>query len=324
MAVYLVTGAAGFIGSSLVRELVARGETVRGLDNFETGKRENLAPVLHRIEFREMDILDYEHLASFCQGADYILHQAAIASVPHSVADPARTHEVNLTGSLNVLRAAREAKVRRVVYAASSAAYGENEIQPKHEGMLPAPVSPYAVQKMAGELYMKCFARVYGLETVCLRYFNVFGPRQDPGSPYSGVIARFIHQMQEGRAPTIFGDGEQSRDFTYVENVVRANLAAALRPAGEVSGECFNIGAGRRISLNHLFEVLCEILAFTGRPRFQPAREGDVRHSQADISRARTGLNYEPTVSFEDGIRRTVEWYRESANGKTALALSSV
>jgi UDP-glucose 4-epimerase len=311
MAVYLVTGAAGFIGSSLVRALLARGEQVRALDNFETGKRENLEGMLGEIDFQEMDILEFDRLARFCQGADYVLHQAAIPSVPYSVADPARTHEVNLTGVLNVLRACRDAGVKRVVYAASSAAYGETEIQPKQEAMLPEPVSPYAVQKVAGELYMRCFARAYGLETVCLRYFNIFGPRQDPGSPYSGVIAKFITQMLDGEAPTVFGDGGQSRDFTYVENVVQANLAATVRPAEDVAGGCFNIGTGRQITLNHMFRVLCGITGFDGQLKYAPVREGDVRHSQADISLAHQALKYVPEVGFEEGLKRTVEWYRE-------------
>lgn len=312
MAVYLVTGAAGFIGSSLVRALLARGERVRAIDNFETGKRENLAGMFDRIEFQEMDILEFDRLSRFCQGVDYVLHQAAIPSVPYSVADPARTHEVNLTGVLNVLRASRDAGVKRVIYAASSAAYGETEIQPKQETMLPEPVSPYAVQKVAGELYMRCFARAYGLETVCLRYFNIFGPRQDPGSPYSGVIAKFITQMLAGEAPTVFGDGEQSRDFTYVENVVQANLSAVVSSAEDVAGGCFNIGTGRQITLNHMFRVLCGITGFNGELNYAPVRAGDVRHSRADISLARKALKYVPEVGFEEGLKMTVEWYRET------------
>jgi len=312
MAVYLVTGGAGFIGSSLVRALLARGDRVRAIDNFETGKRENLEGLFDRIEFQNMDILEFDRLSQFCYGVDYVLHQAAIPSVPYSVADPARTHAVNLTGVLNVLRACRDAGVKRVVYAASSAVYGENEVQPKQETMLPDPVSPYAAQKMAGELYMKCFARAYGLETVCLRYFNIFGPRQDPGSPYSGVIAKFIAQMLEGEAPTVFGDGEQSRDFTYVENVVQANLAAAARPAEDVAGGCFNIGTGRQITLNYMFRVLRGIIGFDGTLKYAPVRVGDVRHSQADISRAQQALKYSPEVEFEEGLKRTVQWYRET------------
>ncbi|HWZ42837.1 MAG TPA: SDR family oxidoreductase [Candidatus Saccharimonadales bacterium] len=313
MAVYLVTGAAGFIGSSLVRALLARGESVRALDNFDAGKRENLEGAFGRTEFEEMDILEFDRLSRFCQGVDYVLHHAAIASVPLSVAEPARTHDVNLTGSLNVLRAACDAGVKRVVFAASSAAYGETEIQPMQETMLPAPVSPYGVQKVAGELYMKCFTQAYGLETVCLRYFNIFGPHQDPGSPYSGVIAKFITQMLAGESPTVFGDGGQSRDFTYVENVVQANLAAAVRPARDVAGQCFNIGTGRNITLNHLFHTLCEIIHFDGELKYAPLRAGDVRQSLADISRARQALQYVPDVDFEEGLKRTVAWYRGRA-----------
>ena len=313
MAVYLVTGAAGFIGSSLVRGLLSRGEQVRGIDNFETGKRENLAGLPGAFDFEEIDIVDYGRLERACRGVDYVLHHAAIASVPHSVADPARTHEVNLTGTLNVLRAAREAGTRRVVFAASSAAYGEATLQPLTEDLLPDPVSPYAVHKVASELYMRCFSRLFGVETVCLRYFNIFGPRQDPGSPYSGVIARFITQMLAGETPTAHGDGEQSRDFTYVENAVQANLAAAVLPPKGVAGGCFNIGTGRRITLNHLFKVLRDIIGFDGGLNYGPVRAGDVRHSQADISQARRFLQYEPVVGFEEGLRRTVEWYKENA-----------
>lgn len=320
MAVYLVTGAAGFIGSSLVRGLLSRGERVRGIDNFETGKRENLEGLPGRLDFEEIDIVDYGRLERACRGVDCVLHQAAIASVPHSVADPARTHEVNLTGTLNVLRAARGAGVRRVVFAASSAAYGEATLQPLAENMLPDPVSPYAVHKVASELYMRCFSRLFGVETVCLRYFNIFGPRQDPDSPYSGVIARFITQMLAGETPTAFGDGGQSRDFTYVENVVHANLAAAALPAKGVAGGCFNIGTGEQITLNRLFEVLREIIGFEGDLKYGPVRAGDVRHSQADISEARRWLRYEPVVGFEEGLRLTVEWYKENAGKENDTA----
>src|SRR5579871_669036 len=308
MASYLVTGAAGFIGSAIVRELVRRGERVRAIDNFETGKRENIAEVLNSIEFAEIDILDTANLAKSFEGIDYVLHQAALPSVPLSVAQPVRSHNININGTLNVLVAARDAKVKRVVYAASSSAYGETLSLPKHEEMLPDPVSPYAVQKLTGEAYMRCFTRVYGLETVCLRYFNIFGPRQDPTSPYSGVIAKFITQMLEGEAPTIFGDGEQSRDFTYVDNAVKANLLAAHAP--EVAGACFNIGTGRQISLNLAFEVLRDIMGFAGQVKYATVRVGDVKHSQADISRAGKFLQYSPDVTFEDGLRRTVEWYK--------------
>jgi UDP-glucose 4-epimerase len=313
MALYLVTGAAGFIGSSIVRELIRRGEQVRGLDSFETGKRENLAPMLEQMDFHEIDIRDEQRLPPAFAGVDYVLHQAALPSVPLSVAKPVRSHAININGTLNVLLAARDAGVKRVVYAGSSSAYGETLTLPKREDMLPSPVSPYAVQKLTGEYYMRCFANVYSLETVCLRYFNVFGPRQDPSSPYSGVLAKFIRQMLAGESPTIFGDGEQTRDFTYVDNAVQANLAAAVAPTEGVSGECFNIGTGRRLSLNFVFEALREITGFTGAAKYGPSRVGDVRHSQADISRARQYLRYSPAIGFEEGLQRTVEWYQTEA-----------
>jgi UDP-glucose 4-epimerase len=318
MAKYLVTGAAGFIGSSIVRALLARGETVRALDNFETGKPENLAEVFDQIEFHEISILDGARLSPVFEGVDFVLHQAALPSVPLSVADPLRSHSININGTLNVLMAARQASVKRVVYAASSSAYGETQVLPKQESMRPDPLSPYAVQKLTGELYMRCFSMAYGLETVCLRYFNVFGPRQDPSSPYSGVIAKFITNMLDRQTPVIFGDGEQTRDFTYVDNAVAANLAAAEAPG--VVGECFNIGTGERLSLNMTFELLREIIGFNGSPKYAPARAGDVRHSQADISRARACLNYTPAVGFREGLRRTVEWYKTTAAAHSAVA----
>ena len=244
MASYLVTGIAGFIGSTLARKLLAQGEKVRGFDNFSTGKRENLADILRQIEFHEADLLDLDALHQACHGVDYVLHEAAIPSVPRSVKDPLENNRANVDGTLNLLVAARDAKVRRVVYAASSSAYGNMPTLPKREDMPPNPISPYATAKLASEYYMTSFCRCYGLETVCLRYFNVFGPRQDPGSPYSGVLAKFITQMLKGEAPTIFGDGKQSRDFTYVDNVVEANLLACAAPGGEVAGRVFNVAPG--------------------------------------------------------------------------------
>lgn len=313
MALYLISGVAGFIGSSLAHELLARGERVRGFDNFETGKRENVGELEGRIDFREMDLSDTRALAQACKGVDYVLHQAAIPSVPRSVIDPINSHNSNLNGTLNLLLAARDAKVKRVVYAASSSAYGDTPTLPKHEGMLPDPISPYAVQKLAGELYLKSFSRVYGLETVSLRYFNIFGPRQDPTSQYSGVLAKFITQMLANKPCTIFGDGEQSRDFTYIENAVNANLLACAAPGEKVSGQVFNVATGTRSSLNQTFKILKAIIGYIGDPLYEEVRAGDVTHSLADISRSEERLGYKPAVHFEDGLRRTVDWYRQAA-----------
>ena len=313
MAKYLVTGIAGFIGSSIAHELVRLGETVRGLDDFSTGKRENIADIENEIDFRPVTLLDKSGVAEACEGIDYVVHQAALPSVPKSVAEPELTHAVNVNGTLNLLLAARDARVKRVVYAASSSAYGESEVLPKREEMIPRPISPYAVQKLAGEYYLQSFTSVYGLETVSLRYFNIFGPRQDANSQYSGVLAKFITRMQLGETPTIFGDGEQSRDFTYVANAVQANLKACLAPAKEVSGKVFNIATGTRFSLNQIFAMLSKIIGFSGPAKFGPPRMGDVKHSLADISQAQKCLGYSADVSFEDGLRRTVEWYAESA-----------
>jgi len=321
MAKYLVTGIAGFIGSSIAHELVSRGETVRGIDDFSTGKRENIADIETDIDFRQVTLLDKEGVAEACEGIDYVVHQAALPSVPKSVAEPQLTHAVNVNGTLNLLLAARDAGVKRVIYAASSSAYGESEVLPKREDMIPRPISPYAVQKLTGEYYLQSFASVYGLETVSLRYFNIFGPRQDANSQYSGVLAKFISQMQLGEAPTIFGDGEQSRDFTYVANAVQANLKACLAPANEVSGKVFNVATGTRFSLNQIFAMLSKIIGFSGPAKLGPPRTGDVKHSLADITRAQKYLGYSADVSFEEGLRRTVEWYAESATaGPQAIA----
>src|SRR5437588_6996056 len=250
MATYLITGIAGFIGSSLAYRLVQQGAQVRGIDNFSTGGPENLAQILSRIDFREADLVDLEAIKGACQGVDYVLHQAAIPSVPKSIRDPLGSNRANVDGTVNLLVAARDAKVKRVVYAASSSAYGDTPTLPKHEAMTPNPISPYAVAKLASEYYMQSFYRCYALETICLRYFNIFGPRQDPSSPYSGVLAKFITQMLSGEQPTVFGDGEQSRDLTYVDNAVNANLLACQAPAVEVTGQVINIATGRRLSLN--------------------------------------------------------------------------
>ncbi len=312
MALYLITGIGGFIGSSLARALLGRGEQVRGVDNYSTGKRENVTEILDRIDFRESDLADIDALHKACAGVDFVLHQAAIPSVPKSVKDPLASNRANVDGTLNLLVAARDAKVKRVVYAASSSAYGDTPTLPKHEAMSPDPISPYAVAKLASEHYMISFCRCYSLETVCLRYFNVFGPRQDPSSPYSGVLARFITLMLKGEAPTIFGDGEQSRDFTYIDNVVEANLLACLAPASQAAGQVFNVATGRRITLNQTFEALRSLTSYSGQANYEAVRGGDIKHSLADIAKAETRLGYKPKVDFEEGLRRTVEWYRDT------------
>ncbi|HMD77599.1 MAG TPA: SDR family oxidoreductase [Terracidiphilus sp.] len=309
LANYLVTGVAGFIGRSIAAALLKRGDTVRGVDNFLTGKRANLAG-LEAMEFMEGDLSDPAACARACTGVEIVFHEAALASVPRSVADPVSTN-VNCVGAtLNLLVAARAAGVRRVVYAGSSSVYGDAPTLPKHEGMLPNPISPYAVAKLAGEHYMRAFTRVYGLETVVLRYFNVFGPHQDPTSHYSGVLAIFCRKMLAGEQPTIYGDGEQSRDFTYIDNVVHANLLAAAAPAKKVSGQMMNTATGARITLNETFEILRELTGFSGKPAYAEGRAGDIRHSLADIRLAGELLGYAPIVGFREGLRRTVEWYR--------------
>jgi UDP-glucose 4-epimerase len=311
VAIYLITGVAGFIGSSLARAVLAQGDKVRGIDNFSTGNRANLDEILSQIDFREIDLLNLDKLRDACRGVDYIFHEAAIPSVPKSVLDPLGSNRANIDGTVHLLIAARDAKVKRVVYAASSSAYGDTPTLPKHEAMLPNPNSPYAVAKLAGEYYMTSFYRCYGLETVSLRYFNIFGPRQDPTSPYSGVLAKFITQMLDGEQPTIFGDGAQSRDFTYIQNAVDANLLAIKAPASQVAGEMFNVATGKRADLNQAIELLKKITGYTGHVKYEPPRSGDVKHSLADLSRAEKHLGYKPTVDFEEGLRRTVDWYRE-------------
>lgn len=310
MARYLITGIAGFIGSSLADELLSRGEQVRGVDNLSTGNRQNIAGIVNRIDFREADITDLDAMHQACAGVDFVLHQAAIPSVPKSVLDPLGSNRTNVDGTVNLLVAARDAKVKRVVYAASSSAYGDTPTLPKHEEMRPDPISPYAVAKLCGEQYMISFYRCYGLETVCLRYFNIFGPRQDPSSPYSGVLAKFITLMLRGEQPTIYGDGEQSRDFTYIDNAVEANLLASKTPAIKAAGRMFNVATGRRVTLNETFKLLQGLTSYSGAPKYGPERDGDIKHSLADISRAEAGLGYKPKVNFEEGLRRTVSWYR--------------
>ena len=317
MARYLVTGAAGFIGSSLVAALVERGETVRALDNFSTGKRSNLAPYWHRdnlkdaIELRECDLRDADAVASACEGIEIILHQGALPSVPRSVKAPRPSHECNIDGTFNVLEGARAAGVRRILYAASSSAYGNQPGFPRVETMAPQPLSPYAVQKLMGQYYMQSYWHVYGIETVCLRYFNIFGPRQVPDSPYSGVMAKFILQMLRGETPVILGDGEQARDFTYIDNAVAANLLAAAAPVERIAGRVFNVACGERHTLNETYEVIAKLLGFPHLPNYGPERAGDIRVSLADISAAREAFGYEPTVKFEEGLRRTVAWYKQ-------------
>lgn len=312
---YLVTGGAGFIGSHLVEELVRQGQRVRVIDNLSTGKKENIEPFISRIEFIEGDIRDLQLVREAMQGVDYVLHQAAVPSVPRSVRDPLTTNAANVDGTLNILIAARDAGVKRVVYASSSSVYGDTPTLPKREDMRPEPRSPYAVSKLAGEFYCRVFYHVYGLETVVLRYFNVFGPRQDPKSQYAAVIPRFITALLCGEPPTIFGDGEQSRDFTYVENVVEANLLAAKVP--NIAGEVFNIACGERITINELAQLLTEIIGVNPRlkPKYAPSRPGDVRHSLADISKSRGLLGYEVKVSTREGLEQTVAWYASKQKG---------
>jgi nucleoside-diphosphate-sugar epimerase len=305
---YLVTGGGGFIGSNLVLALVERGEVVRVLDDFSTGKRENLAQVAGQVELLEGSVADPAVVADAMEGVDYVLHQGALASVPRSIERPAATHEVNATGTLNVLLAARDAEVRRVVYAASSSAYGDQPTLPKVESMAPSPLSPYAASKLAGEHYCRAVTECYGVETVSLRYFNIYGPRQDPESLYAAVIPKFIAAMLAGERPTIFGDGEQSRDFTFVADAVAANLLAC--EAALAAGRVINVACGKRYTLNELVARLNAILGTDIEPVYAEPRAGDVKHSQADISAARSLLGYEPTTAFEDGLRQTVDWFR--------------
>ena len=309
MATYLITGIAGFIGSTIAHTLVEQGHTVRGIDNLSTGNLENLADIRKEISFEKADIRDLEAMHRACAGVDYVLHQAALASVPRSVKDPVSSHDSNVNGTLNVLLAARDASVKRVVYAASSSAYGDQPTQPKHEEMIPQPLSPYAVQKLTCEYYIQAFCKVYGMEGVCLRYFNIFGPRQAADSPYSGVIAQFIYKMMAGTTPTINGDGSTSRDFTFVANAVQANLLACVAPKEVATGRVFNVGTGHSHTLNDLYDTLAEILDFGARPNFGPTRAGDVQHSLASIERTGRELGYKPQADFRAGLEKTVAWY---------------
>lgn len=305
---YLVTGGAGFIGSHLAASLVEQGAGVRVLDNFSTGKRENLAPILGKIDLVEGDITDPRICAHACAGVRFVLHQAALPSVPKSIADPVSSHRTNVDGTFNMLLAARDAGVRRFVFAASSSAYGESPTLPKTESMPTQPLSPYAVQKLAGENYCRVFAEVYGLETLSMRYFNVFGPRQDPASQYAAAIPAFVTAIIAGQPPTVYGDGEQTRDFTYIENVIKANLAAAR--ATKTHGEVLNIACGEPVTVNAIIREINTILGKDVRPEYVAQRPGDIKHSWADISLAAEKIGFAPAIPLAEGLRRTIVWYR--------------
>jgi len=306
-AVYLVTGGGGFIGSNLVQALVERGQHVRVLDNFATGRRQNLAELENKIELIEGDIRDRAAAEGAMEGVDYVLHQAALGSVPRSIQDPMTSNDVNVNGTLNLLGAAKKARVQRFVTASSSSVYGNTPQLPKEESMMPNPISPYAVSKQASERYTLSFHAVFGLPTVALRYFNVFGPKQDPASQYAAVIPRFITALMKGSAPIVYGDGEQSRDFTYIDNVVQANLLACT--AVDAPGQFMNIACGERYSLNMLLQVIAEIMGKEARPLYETERPGDVKHSLASIERAKNILGFSPTINFREGLKRTVAWF---------------
>jgi len=316
---YLITGIAGFIGSSLAHTLLEQGHEVSGIDNLSTGSLENIADIRSDVEFHQGDIRDLRSIEKACAGADFILHQAALASVPRSIKDPVASHESNINGTLNVLVAAKNAGVRRIVYAASSSAYGNQDGKMKHEDMLPQPLSPYATQKLSCEYYLQSFCKSYGMEGICLRYFNIYGPRQAADSPYSGVIAHFVQKMMTGETPTINGDGLISRDFTFVQNAVQANLLACTAPSEFATGRVFNIGTGQSHTLNSLYEHLAKILDFGQRPNYGAQRVGDVQHSLANIQRAKDELGYTPQTDFAAGLLQTVEWY--IANSRTAATV---
>lgn len=305
---YLVTGGAGFIGSHLVEYLVAEGQEVRVLDNFLTGKRENISPFLKDIELIEGDIRDFETCKRALTGVEVVYHQAALPSVPRSVEDPLLTNEINVKGTLNLLVASDEKKVKKFIFASSSSVYGDDPHLPKQEGVEGVPLSPYAVSKLVGEKYCQVFSRIYGLDTVCLRYFNIFGPRQDPHSQYAAVVPLFITKMLKGEHPSIFGDGEQSRDFTYIENVIKANMLAA--ETGDLAGEVLNIACGDRITVNTLFDKIRNIFKTDIRPTHDEPRPGDIDHSFADITKAKRILKYTPDVSFEEGLEKTILYFQ--------------
>jgi len=305
MAKFLVTGGAGFIGSNIVEKLLGLEHEVVVFDNFLTGKKSNLEELGDKIKIIEGDIRDYEAIRNAMQGIDFVLHQAALPSVPRSLADPKTTHDINVNGTFNVLLAAREAKIKRLVYASSSSVYGDAPELPKKEDFLPRPKSPYAVSKLTGEYYCQVFYKNFGLETVILRYFNVFGPRQDPASQYAAAIPKFIKALQKGISPMVFGDGEQSRDFTYVDNVVAANIKAAATP--NIAGEIFNVACGKAYSVNKVLELLGQILNKPVKPDYVASRPGDVKHSLADISKIKEKMGYIPVVEFKEGLMRTVK-----------------
>ncbi|MBZ5562959.1 MAG: SDR family oxidoreductase [Acidobacteriia bacterium] len=316
MATYLVTGGAGFIGSHVVHTLAERGESVRVLDNFSTGFRANLAAVIGPIAIHEGDICDLESIKPHFEGVEYVIHLAALPSVARSVADPIESNAININGTLNVLMAARDARVKRVVFAASAAAYGDNPVLPRTESLLPNPLSPYALQKLAGEYYCQVFTHVFGLEAVALRFFNIFGPRQNPDSPYTGVLSKFITAYLRGNIPVVFGDGEQSRDFTHVDNVVDATLRACT--SAKAAGRVINVGTGESYTLNQTIALLNSIFGRGVKPQYGPPRPGDARHSRADITLARQLLGYEPVRNYPEGLRLTVEWYSARVAGGKA------
>jgi UDP-glucose 4-epimerase len=309
---YLVTGGAGFIGSNIVTTLLERGQEVRILDNFTTGRMANISPVLSDIDLIDGDIRDFWTCLDAARDCDYVLHQAALPSVPRSVANPQTTNRINIDGLLNMLEAARRRKVRRFVFASSSSVYGDTPTLPKIETMPPNPMSPYATTKLTGEFYCRNFFELYGLPTVCLRYFNIFGPRQDPNSNYAAVVPKFITSLLTGRRPTVYGDGEQSRDFTYIENAVEANILAC--ESEQAPGGVYNVACGDRFTLNQLINVLQEIIGSSVKPFYTDERAGDIKHSLADIQAAKNGLGYEPRIDFKQGLAKTVAWYRLAEN----------
>ncbi len=311
MGMFLVTGGAGFVGSHLTEGLIARGHKVRVIDNFATGKRKNIAHLLDKIELIEGDIRNPEDCKKAVDGVSVVLHQAAVPSVPKSVQDPVTSHQANIDGTFNMLMAAKDADVKRFVYAASSSAYGDTEVSPKHEKILPGPKSPYAVNKLVGEYYCRAFYECFGLQTISLRYFNVFGPRQDPASQYAAAIPAFVTAILEDRQPTVYGDGEQSRDFTFVENVIEANILAAGAP--ETHGEVVNIACGQSVTINAIIKQINELLGKNIEPIYADPRPGDVRHSLADVSLAREVIGYEPVVYFDEGLKRAIDWYVNNA-----------